>query len=446
MKHPQCSESMARHAFVRGAIALAIVLAAGTAGCKKDKDKQAPAAPPPPTVAVTQAVRKTVPIWGDFVARTIADEEVELRARVEGFLEKVNFDTGDRVKAGDVIFEIEKSRYLAAVEANKARLAKAESDLYLAEKQVKVLEAKAGVAQQEANLVKAQQDVARLKPLVEQRAVSQQDLDAAIAAESVSNAGVEAAKATLRNAELSSDAYIRVAKAEVLASKAALQAAELDLSYTTIRAPIEGSIGKRNVDPGNLVGRGESTLLATIVDADPIIAKFTVSEGDYLRLRRGAGDTRAAETRRAALRFQLILTDGTKYPEVGTIGRVEATVDVETSTLPVEANFPNPSGLLKPGQFGRVLVALEQRENAILIPQRAVKEIQGAQTVLVVDEGNKVAMRTITVSDRTEDSFVVGSGLQEGERIIVEGVGKVRPGIVVVPVAAAPESRPPQGK
>jgi membrane fusion protein (multidrug efflux system) len=425
---------------VQSALASAVLLVA--AGCKKDPGKDgAPPPPPPPAVTVTQAIRKTVPIFGDFVARTAADEEVELRARVEGFLEKVNFDTGDPVNAGDVVFEIEKSRYLAAVEAAKARVAKAESDLYLAEKQVKVLEAKAALAQNEANLLKAKQDVERLRPLAEQRAVAQQDLDAAIAAESVAIAGVEAAKAQLRNAELSSDALVRVASAEVLAAKAALHSAELDLSYTTIRAPIGGLIGQRNVDSGNLVGRGESTLLATIVDTDPIVAKFTVAEADYLRLRRGAGDSRQAETRRAALRFQLVLTDDSRYPEPGTIGRIESSVDVETSTLAVEANFPNPIGLLKPGQFGRVIVALEQRENAILIPQRSVKEIQGAQTVLIVDKDNKVAMRTITITDRVDDSFVVGSGIEAGELVIVEGVGKVRPGIVVAPVRES-ESRP----
>jgi membrane fusion protein (multidrug efflux system) len=416
-------------------VALAVGISA--VGCNQKGADKAPTAPPPPqAVTVAEAARADVPIWGDFVARTTADEEVELRARVEGFLEKVNFDTGDHVEAGQVVFEIEKSRYLAGVQAQTARLAKAESDLYLAQKQVRVLEARAAVAQNEANLLKAKQDVERLRPLVAQRAVAQQDLDAAIAAESVSQAGVEAARAQLRNAELTSDAYIRVAEAEVLAAKAALNAAELDLGYTTIRAPISGSIGKRDVDPGNLVGRGESTLLATIVDTDPIVARFTISESDYLRLRKQAGDSRHAATRRAALRFQLVLTDGSKYPEEGTIGRVESSVDVETSTLAVEADFPNPTGLLKPGQFGRVLVVLEQRVGAIVIPQRCVKEIQGAQVVLVVGSGDKVAMRTITITDRTQDSFVVGSGLEAGERVIVEGHAKVRPGLVVVPMPA----------
>jgi membrane fusion protein (multidrug efflux system) len=415
------------------------VLAAAViaSGCRKaDATKSAgPAQGPPPAVTVTEAVRMDVPIWGDFVARTAADHEVELRARVEGFLEKVNFDTGDKVEAGQVVFEIEKSRYRAAVQAAKARLAKAESDLYLAQKQVTVLEARAALAQNEANLVKAKQDVERLRPLVAQKAVAQQDLDAAVAAEAVSQAGVDAAKAALQNAELTSDAYIRVAEAAVLGAKADLASAELDLGYTTITAPIGGVIGKRNVDPGNLVGRGDSTLLATVVDTDPILAQFTIPEVDYLRLRKMAGD--GAETRRAGLAFELLLADGTRYAEQGKIGRVEATVDVDTGTLPIEATFPNAAGLLKPGQFGRVRVVLEQREGAIVIPQRSVVEIQGAKMALVVGPDDKVAMRTLTITDRTSDSFVIGAGLEAGERVIVEGVGKVRPGTVVAPVAAA---------
>jgi membrane fusion protein, multidrug efflux system len=443
MKYP----SLARRSPDRRRLLAAVVLlpAALLCGCRKTSDaKNAAPPPPPPTVTVTAAIKQNVPIWGDFVARTAANEEVELRARIEGFLEKVHFDTGDKVEPGQVVFEIEKSRYAATVEAAKARKAKADSDLYLAQKQVRVLEAKAAVAQDEANLLKAKQDVARMRPLVEQRAVAQQDLDAAVAAESVTQAGVEAAKAALRNAELTSDAYIRVAEAEVMASKANQASAELDLSYTTIKAPIGGMIGKRNVDPGNLVGRGDSTLLATIVDADPILVHFSIPETDYLRLKKLAGTESVAAGRKGALAFELLLTDGTRYPLKGKLSRVESTLDADTGTLACEASFPNPDVLLKPGQFGRILVVLEQREGAILIPQRSVVEIQGAKMALVVGADNKVAMRTVTVTDRTKDSFVIGSGLEEGERVVVEGVGKVRPGIVVAPTTApnGGESRP----
>jgi membrane fusion protein, multidrug efflux system len=421
-------------------LAAAACLAA--AGCQKKAATGTVAPPPPPTVIVTEAVKQTVPIWGDFVARTAADEEVELRARVEGFLEKVHFDTGDPVPAGAVVFEIEKSRYAAAVEAAKARSAKADSDLALAEKQVKVLEAQGVVAQNEANLLKAKQDVERIRPLVEQRAVSKQDLDASVAAESVSQASLNSAKAALKNAELTSDAYVQVAKAEVMAAKANLSGAQLDLDYTTIKAPIGGILGKRNVDPGNLVGRGDSTLLATIVDSDPIRAVFTIPETDYLRLKKLATDETDAASRKAGLEFALKLADGSNYPEKGKLGRVEATVDLETGTLPVEANFPNAKHLLKPGQFGRVLVVLAQRENSIVIPQRSVLEIQGTKMALVVGPDNKVVMRSVTIGDRTPEGFVVTSGLEAGERVIVEGVIKVRPGMLVNPVTAGADTRP----
>src|SRR4029079_13277532 len=167
---------------------------------------------------------------------------------------------------------------------------------------------------------------------------------------------VDAAKAALQNAELTSDAYIRVSEADVLSAKAALATAELDLAYTTIKAPISGVIGKRNVDPGNLVGRGDSTLLATVVAADPIMVDFTIPETDYLRLKKLAGTESEAASRKAKLAFELLLADGSKYPRPGKLHRVEATVDTETSLLSVEASFPNPDYLLKPGQFGRVRV------------------------------------------------------------------------------------------
>jgi membrane fusion protein (multidrug efflux system) len=418
-------------------LALAALLPALTT-CDRTKAKEsAPAAPPPPAVLVAEVVKKTAPITAEFVAQTDAVQTVELRARIQGVLERVRFKEGADVKAGQVLFEIERTQYEAALQSARAQLAKAQAELAKAQEQVEVLRSQAELEQKRAALAKAKLDVARLRPLAQAKAVPQVDLDNALAAEQVAVAGVAAAEAALKDTELGQRIGIQQAQAAVEAGRAAVTQAQLDLAYTTIRAPVTGVIGRLDVDEGNLVGRGEPTLLATMSTYDPIKVSATVSEVDYLRFaRRAAG--RALSDQGLAL--DLVLADGTRYPHGGRMTTLDRTVDPKTGTIVVEALFPNPEKLLRPGQFGRVRAVVEERENAVLVPQRAIQETQGQKSVLVVDQGDKVTLRSVTLNERIGDLIIVTRGLEGGERVIVEGLQKVRPGMQV-----KPENAPPPG-
>ena len=344
-------------------------------------------------------------------------------------------------RKGQVLFEIQRTQYEASLQSARAQLAKAQAELARAQEQVEVLRARAELEQRQAALAKAKLDVARLKPLAQAKAVPQVDLDNALAAEQVAVAGVAAAQAALKDTELNQRIGIQQAQAAVEAGRAAVTQAQLDLAYTTIRAPVSGIIGRLDVDEGNLVGRGEPTLLATMSTVDPIKVSTTVSEVDYLRFaRRAAGRTAADEQ---AVQLELVLADGTLHPHKGRVTTLDRTVDPKTGTIVFEALFPNPEKLLRPGQFGRVRAVVEVRENAILVPQRAVQETQGQKTVLVVDQGDKVALRSVTLNERIGDLIIVTRGLEGGERVIVEGLQKVRPGMQVKPEAAPPAGTPP---
>jgi membrane fusion protein (multidrug efflux system) len=406
-----------------------------SAGCSKKEANKGAATAPAPTVVVEQVARRTVPIYSEFVGQTKADDTVELRARVEGILQKVSFREGARVHKGQLLFTIDKRPFDAAVQSAKAAVAKSESDLAQASQRVDVLQAKAELADAESTLSKANSDVNRLTPLAKEKAVTEQDLDAAIAAQKSAKAIVEAKQANLTNLDAAVKYTIERARAEVSAAKAHLTQAQLDLSYCDIYSPINGVIGFLQVDEGNLVGRGEATLLATVSRADPLLVDFSLSEIEYLKLT--DRETAKAQARAGKLLFDLILSDESKHPYQGTFKVLDRTVDPTTGTLKVEASFQNPDSYLRPGQFARVRVAVAERENAVLVPQRAIQELQGAKTVLVVDAQNKASVRTITIGDKTDNYVVVLNGLNGGERVIVEGMQKVRPGSEVKPTSAA---------
>jgi membrane fusion protein (multidrug efflux system) len=427
-----------------------MALLAATAGCEPAKGTKQ-GAPPPPVVVVAEVVQRTVPIIRDFTARTEAVPTVEVRARVAGMLERVLFKEGTEVRQGQTLFVIQQDEYNAALESARAQLAKAEADLTRARDASIVDRARAVLDQRKADLGKARQDVARYRPLAAARAIPQQDLDTSVAAEKVAAAGVEAAEAALRDTQLAQRTQIQLAEAAVLSAKAGVTQAELNLSYTTIRAPIGGIIGKIQVDPGNLVGKSEPTLLATVSTVDPIYADFNVAEVDYLRLApqiRLDPQGRAQDTGR---RLELFLADNSLFPHKGRVVFVDRAVDPKTGTIGVQAQFPNPGRVLRPGQFARVRAVVEERPDAVLVPQLAVQEQQGAKIVLVVEAGDKVALRPVTLDERLQDLYIVKSGLKPGERVIVEGLQKARPGMQVKPelrpaaeAAPAPDTaRPP---
>ena len=416
-------------------LAASILITALTIGasCGKSGEHSAAAAqPPPPTVVVASVSQKTVPIYSEYVGQTKADETVELRARVEGVLEKVYFKEGAHVRKGQLLFTIDKRPFEAALQSAKALAAKAVADLAQAQQRTDVLQAQAELADAQAVLVRADQDVSRLAPLAKDKAVTEQDLDAAVASQKSARASVAAKQANLTNLEHAVKYTIERAKAEVSASNARVTQAQLDLSYCNISSPISGVIGFLQVDEGNLVGRGDATLLATVSASDPLLVDFSVSEIEYLKLT----DPETVGHQSGNLRFDLLLSDESTHPYQGTFNVLDRTVDPTTGTLKVEAAFPNPGGYLRPGQFARVRVAVAEKENAILVPQRAIQELQGAKTVLVVDDKNMVTVRSIKLGDKADKDIIVLEGLNPGDRVIIEGMQKVRPGSQVNPATA----------
>jgi membrane fusion protein, multidrug efflux system len=397
------------------------------------KEKPAPA---PVPVVVTSVIQKTVPIFSEFTARTDAKDTVEVRARVEAFLEGIQFEEGRPVKRGQLLFKLDKRRYEAELQSAKAQRAKAQADLEFARDKVTVDTAKAKLDQAKAQLRKADLDVNRLAPLAKEKAVPQQDLDNALVSQEVATSNVAAGQATYENVVLNQKVSVDQATAAVSAGEAAVNNAELNLSYCTVTAPLDGLIGQRLVSIGNLVGRGEPTLMATISALDPLRVSFAVSEAEYLKMARRMG-----KAARNPLPIELILADGTVHPHKGKVTIAERAVDQKTGTLTIVAEFPNPERIIRPGQFGRVRGVIDTAENAILIPQLAVMEEQSARTVYVVDSSNKVAVRTVVLGDRVDDLFVVKQGVKPGERVITEGLQRVRPGMAVTPaeksVAAA---------
>ncbi len=405
-----------------------ILLAVISLVCVSCGSKEQEKAAPPVPVVVTTAIQKTVPIITEFTARADARDTVELRARVEAFLDGIHFEEGRLVKQGQLLFTLDKRKYQADLETAKAQLAKARSDLELARNKVTVDTAQAKVDQAKAQLGKTNLDVNRLTPLAKENAVPQQDLDNALVAQEVAGADLKASQSTYENVVLNQKISIEQAEAAVLSAEASVKNAELNLSYCTITAPMNGLIGQRMVSVGNLVGRGEPTLLATLSALDPLRVSFGLSEAEYLALVKRMGKSAGNP-----VPLDLILADGSVYPHKGKVTIAERAVDEKTGTLTLVAEFRNPEGLIRPGQFARTRGAIDTAENAILIPQLAVMEEQSARTVYVVESDNKVALRTVALGDRYENLVIVTEGVKPGERVITEGTQKVRAGMVVAP-------------
>src|SRR5262249_30822258 len=275
--------------------------------------------------------------------------------------------------------------------------------------------------------------VARYRPLAEAKAIPQQDLDTAQSQEKVAVAGVEAAQAALKDTELAQRTQIQLAEAAVRSAKAAVGQAELSPGDTKVGAPLNGIIGKIQVDRGNLVGKSEPTLLATISAVDPIYVDFPVIEADYLRLAPRIKLDPEGRARNTDYRLQLFLADGSEFPHKGRVVFVDRALDVKTGTISVRAEFPNPNKVLRPGQFARVRGVVEERANAVLVPQLAVQDQQGTKVVLAVEAEDKVALKAVALDEAIGDDYIVTKGVKPGDRVIVEGVQKARPGMQVKP-------------
>jgi membrane fusion protein (multidrug efflux system) len=403
-------------------VCAAVLAALCAAGCSTRAQNQA--APPPP-VEVTQVAAADVPIYAEYPAQTYARNMVEVRGRVEGYIEKWLFKPGDEVREGQPLYVLDLRPYEAAVQQATGNLKQTEADLDYARRQVSLLQAQANLAVAQASLVKAQQDYERLKPLVEQDAAAKQDLDTATTALAAAEANVRANQANVDQARIQTATQIQSTEGKVDAQRGLLAAARLNLEYGTIQAPITGLVGDTLVPVGGLVTPSAAQPLTTIVLLDPMWVRFKISESQYLAYKQRLHDQAPLE---------LLLADETTFPQRGHIENTVNQVDPKTGTLELQANFPNPQHTLLPGQFGRVRFQTEDRKNAILVPQRAVQQIQSLQTVFVVGPDNIAQARPIATGDRSGESWIVTQGLQAGDRVVVEGQLRVRPGMVVHPI------------
>lgn len=408
---------------VAGALIVACIL---LAGCKS-QDAKAAGPPAAPLVTVATVQPRDVPIFDDFAAQTYARDTVEVRGRVAGYIEKWLFKPGMQVTAGQVLYVLDRRPYEASVVQAKGNLRQSEADLEFARQQVSLLQAQANLASAEATRLKTQQDYDRLKPLVEADAAPKQDLDAAVAALNAAEANVAALKANVSQTDLSTRTQIHANQGKVESLEGALRNAQLNVEYSVIRAPISGRIGDTLVPVGGLVTPTSPQPLTTIVPVDPIWVRFQVTETEYLSW------TKGGRSANGAVPLTLLLSNGKEFPYKGRVENTLNQVDPKTGTLELQARFPNPQHALLPGQFGRVRMQVEERRNAILVPQKAVQQLQNMQTVYTVGPDNKVMTRAVTTGPRVGELWVVEKGLEPGDRIIVDGQLRVRPGAPVQP-------------
>ena len=383
MKRQLLESSAARLPLRRTAIAVASVLTILLFGCEK-------AAPPPPapmTVEVMTVAQKDVPIYREWVGSLDGDVNATIRPQVTGYLIKQNYREGDAVKKGQTLFEIDQRTFQSAVD-----------------------QAAAARGQQQANHVTAAANLARIKPLAEKNAVSRKDLDDAVGSELQARALLDQATA-------------------------ALETAKLNLEFTKIVSPIAGIAGIAKAQIGDLLSPSAQTELTTVSAVDPVKVYINISEREYLAYTGNA-------TRVEKIPLELILVDGSKYPKQGRFLLLDRQVDPTTGTFKVGALFPNPEGRLRPGQFAKIRATSSVHKGALLVPQRAVTEIQGKYLVAVVGEGNKVDIRPVTPGDRIGSDWIISAGLKNGETIIVEGTQKVRPGALVNPKPFDPAAKP----
>ena len=388
------------------------------AGCAK---KEQTAAPAPPSVDVVAVEQRDVPIYSEWVGALDGLVNATIRAQARGTLVKQNYREGDPVRKGQILFEIDPREYQAALEQAQAALAQAKG---AAEQYRAALEkAKADVAIQDARWTTAKSNLARIKPLVEQNALSKKDLDDANGTELSTRAAVGGAQAGV----LAAQANIVAGDAAVAGAKAALERATLDLGFTKVLSPIDGVAGIAKAQIGNLVGAGSTEELTSVSTIDPIKCYIALSEQEYMHI------AQARPERGGKVPLELILADGSTHPQKGEFAFADRQVDATTGTIRVATLFPNPTKILRPGQFGRIRAEMNVKRGARLVPQRAVTELQGKFLVAVVGADNKVAIRPVKVGERVGQLWVIDEGLEPGAKVVAEGIQKVRDGMAVSP-------------
>jgi len=365
------------------ATAFFLILMVLVSGCANEKKEDAP----PPRVKAVEVIQNDIPVEEEFVGETYGLFDISIQARVEGFLESIHFEEGRRVRKGQLLYSIDPQPFEAKVSASQSQLAEART-----------------------MLTKAESDLARIRPLAEINAVSQRDLDAAVAQRDAAAAAVEAAEAML-------------------------DGAKIELGYTRIYSPIDGVIGKTEAFPGDFVGRGADAVLNEVSRIDTILVNFHLPESKYLKFTRALlnrPDTIRGRINESRQALQLILADGITYAHTGRLRFANRQVNPTTGTILLQAAFPNPDGLLRPGQFARVKGMTDMITGGLLVPQRCVMEVQGSYNVYVVGDDNVAEYRKVEVGPTYgEGMWVITSGLSPGERVVYEGLLLVKDGAKV---------------
>jgi membrane fusion protein, multidrug efflux system len=364
------------------AIAAMVSISLVAGGCRKEEKAPAPQAP---TVEVTAVVQKDVPIYNEWVAVLDGSINAVIRPQVSGYLISQNYREGEQVKKGQVLFEIDPRSFQTALNQAKAQL-----------------------SQQKARHDTAKANLARIRPLAEKNAVSQKDLDDAVGSELSAKASVEAAQASVEEAQL-------------------------NLEFTKITSPVDGIAGIAKTQLGNLVGPSMSEELTSVSTVNPMKAYINISEREYLEIKEKSQNVEN-------ITLELILADGSTYPDKGKFALADRQINAGTGTLKVGSLFPNPGNILRPGGFGLIRALMAVRKGALLIPQRAVGDIQGKHLVAVVGNDNKVDMRMVKVGERIGSDWIISEGLKPGENVIAEGIQKVKPAMVVNPQPFNPEA------
>lgn len=384
---------MVKKVFRFSSVLSLILLVSLAAGCGGEEKKAAEAPQGPVPMKVVKAEVKNMPNWGEYVGQISAQETVEVRARVAGFLQERLFEEGRQVKKGDLLFVIDPKPF--------------EEDLK---------QTQSGLASNRALYAKAQKDYERFKKLYDEGVVSRDEFESH-----------QTERATY--------------DAQVADSKAKVENAKIQLGYTKIYAPINGLISRVNVDVGNLVGQGENTLLATISSQDPVYVSFSVSESDYIHAKRSDMDKEKGERI-----IKLILADGSEYDHDGVFDMVDPTIDPQTGTLGIRIRFPNPDGFLRPGQYAKVRVLIAETSDAVVVPARAVMDVQGMKSVFVVGEDGKVKSQPVKLGVETDGLVMVTDGIKAGDQVIADGIRRVKPGMEIKPIPVPMDGGQPAEK
>jgi membrane fusion protein (multidrug efflux system) len=364
-------------------------------------DQQQASQMPPPVIPVFEAKLQDVPIFNELVGQIYGLKDIPIRARVDGYLQKISFEEGSQVKQGQLLYSIDPDPYLAEVAARESKVAEAQT-----------------------LMVNAKNELERYIPLAEMNAVSQSDLDAAQASYDAATANVEAAKANLRQAQIK-------------------------LGYCSIKAPIDGLIGATEAREGEYVGRDPNpVILNTLSRIDTVRVQFSISEAKYLELARAYSEGRAPEDVKREVEegnlkpyVQLILADGSLFEEKGVIDFVNSQINSSTGSLLIQASFPNPKRLLRPGLYAKVRLQLAEAKDAIIIPQRCLIELQGQFSVMVADESNSITSRPVVIGQKMGDMVIIQEGLEPGDKVVIDALQKVRAGMTIKPVSTEFQSK-----